>query len=163
MVTKPFKLYLPIIKYLRNFNLIIWLKKSILPWFYWNFMLKGKEWLTKTTLWMCSIALELIWASKYFDSGSTKVCHGSGGIVWKAVWAVIIASAILFGLGQLPAMNLLVEPTPLVIVRAIILNGICSVAFYLLLWRRALMTARLAYFFADIMLNADLSVFRGLL
>lgn len=26
------------------------LKKSILPWVYWNVMLKGKEWLTKTTL-----------------------------------------------------------------------------------------------------------------
>jgi sulfide:quinone oxidoreductase len=26
------------------------LKKSILPWVYWNFMLKGREWLTKTSV-----------------------------------------------------------------------------------------------------------------
>ena len=32
------------------------LKKTVLPWVYWNAMLKGKEWLVKTTAYLPHLA-----------------------------------------------------------------------------------------------------------
>jgi hypothetical protein len=53
------------------------------------------------------------------------------GFIWRptdgkssatAVWIAIIVSAVLFGLGHLPATALLVELTPMVVLRAIVLT-----------------------------------------
>lgn len=70
-----------------------------------------------------------------------------------ATWGAIILSSLLFGLAHLPATQLLVELTPLIILRAIILNGIGGVIFGWLYWKKGLLSAMIAHFSADIVLH----------
>lgn len=87
------------------------------------------------------------------------------GFIWKsadgkptpfAFWIGILGSAVLFGVAHLPATALLVEVTPFVILRAIVLNGIGGVVFGWLFWKRGLESAMLAHFSADIVLHVAL-------
>lgn len=84
------------------------------------------------------------------------------GLVWHmpggkptlgALWLANILAAVIFGLGHLPATAALAKLTPLLIVRAILLNGIVGVAFGYLLWQYGLEAAMLAHFTADIVLH----------
>ena len=69
------------------------------------------------------------------------------------LWIANILAAILFGLGHLPATAQLINITPLVIVRAIVLNGLAGVIFGYLYWTRGLESAMLSHFSADIVLH----------
>jgi membrane protease YdiL (CAAX protease family) len=73
-------------------------------------------------------------------------------------WTANILAAVLFGLGHLPATALLVPLTPLVITRAILLNGVAGVAFGWLYWKRGLESAIIAHFSADIVLHVLLAL-----
>ena len=73
-------------------------------------------------------------------------------------WTANILAAILFGLGHLPATRLLFPPTPLVITRAILLNGIGGVIFGWLYWKRGLEAAMISHFSADLVLHALLAL-----
>lgn len=64
----------------------------------------------------------------------------------------ILLAAIIFGLGHLPITASLTKLTPLIITRAIILNGIGGVVFGLLYWRKGLESAMIAHFTTDIFL-----------
>jgi len=84
------------------------------------------------------------------------------GLVWReapgrpaagAFWVANLGAAILFGLGHLPATATLVSLTGVVILRAIVLNGIGGVVFGYLYWKRGLEAAMLAHFSADIVLH----------
>ena len=89
----------------------------------------------------------LAWLGKF-------VSHNSEGRPTLAVlWIANILAAILFGLGHLPATAMLIELTPLVILRAIVLNGLAGIAFGYLYWTRGLESAMLAHFSADIVLH----------
>jgi membrane protease YdiL (CAAX protease family) len=68
-------------------------------------------------------------------------------------WIANILAAVLFGLGHLPATASFLPLTPLVIARAIVLNGVAGVAFGWLYWKRGLETAIIAHFTADIVLH----------
>jgi membrane protease YdiL (CAAX protease family) len=68
-------------------------------------------------------------------------------------WTSNILAAVLFGLGHLPATANLIPLTPLVITRAIVLNGLAGVAFGWLYWKRGLESAIIAHFTADIVLH----------
>lgn len=68
-------------------------------------------------------------------------------------WTANILAAVLFGLGHLPATALLIPLTPLVIFRAILLNGIGGVMFGWLYWKRGLEAAMIAHFSTDIVLH----------
>jgi Type II CAAX prenyl endopeptidase Rce1-like len=68
-------------------------------------------------------------------------------------WAGNILAALLFGLGHLPATAALVPLTPLVVARALALNGIAGVVFGWLYWRRGLLAAMLAHFATDLVLH----------
>lgn len=68
-------------------------------------------------------------------------------------WIANILAAILFGLGHLPATSLLLPITPLVVVRAIVLNGLAGVAFGYLYFTRGLESAMLSHFTADLVLH----------
>ena len=57
----------------------------------------------------------------------------------------IILAALLFGVGHLPATALIVPLTPVVIARAIVLNGIGGLLFGWLYWRRSLEAAMIAH------------------
>jgi hypothetical protein len=84
------------------------------------------------------------------------------GLIWHmpggkpapgALWLANILAAVIFGLGHLPATAALVKLTPLLIVRAILLNGIVGVAVGYLFWQYGLEAAMLAHFSADIVLH----------
>jgi membrane protease YdiL (CAAX protease family) len=74
------------------------------------------------------------------------------------LWIANILAAVLFGLGHLPATALLLPLTTLVILRAILLNGIAGVAFGYLYARHGLESAMLAHFTADIVLHVLLAL-----
>jgi membrane protease YdiL (CAAX protease family) len=64
----------------------------------------------------------------------------------------IIIAAVIFGLGHLPITAALTSVTPLIILRAVVLNGIGGVVFGWLYWKKGLESAIIAHFFADIFL-----------
>lgn len=73
-------------------------------------------------------------------------------------WIANLLAAVLFGLGHLPATAALFPLTPLVITRAILLNGIGGVIFGWLYWKRGLEAAMVAHFSADIVLHVLLAL-----
>jgi membrane protease YdiL (CAAX protease family) len=73
-----------------------------------------------------------------------------------ALRTAIVAAAILFGLQHLPAASLTVAVTPLITVRAIVLNGIGGVIFGAMYWKRGLEAAMLSHFAADLVLHVIL-------
>jgi membrane protease YdiL (CAAX protease family) len=62
-----------------------------------------------------------------------------------AFWTAIILVAVLFGLGHLPATSAMTPLTQLLVVRALVLNGIAGIAFGYLYWKRGLEAAMLAH------------------
>jgi len=70
-----------------------------------------------------------------------------------ALWLANILAAVIFGLSHLPTTAALVKLTPLLVVRAILLNGIVGVAFGYLFWQYGLEAAMLAHFTADLVLH----------
>lgn len=71
----------------------------------------------------------------------------------KAVfWSAIVLAAVLFGIGHLPATAALTAITPVVVLRAIILNGIGGLIFGWLFWRKGLLYAIAVHFVTDIVL-----------
>jgi len=72
------------------------------------------------------------------------------------VWSAIIIISVIFGLGHLPMTAKFMEITPVVITRAIILNGIAGVVFGWLYWKKGLESAIISHFSADIILHVIL-------
>lgn len=64
----------------------------------------------------------------------------------------IFLAAIIFGLGHLPITASLTQLSPLIVSRAIVLNGIGGIIFGWLFWKKGLESAMLAHFTADIFL-----------
>jgi membrane protease YdiL (CAAX protease family) len=64
----------------------------------------------------------------------------------------IFLAAIVFGLGHLPITASLTKITPLVVGRAVILNGIGGIVFGWLFWKKGLESAIIAHFTTDIFL-----------
>jgi membrane protease YdiL (CAAX protease family) len=68
-------------------------------------------------------------------------------------WPANILAAVIFGLGHLPATAQLVKLNALLVVRAIVLNGLIGVAAGYLFWRYGLEAAMLAHLMADLVLH----------
>jgi hypothetical protein len=82
------------------------------------------------------------------------VSHTPDGRPTLAVlWIANIITAVLFGLGHLPATAALLPITPLVVARAVVLNGLAGIVFGYLYWTRGLESAMLSHFSADIVLH----------
>ena len=77
----------------------------------------------------------------------------STGWPWRIFWAANILAAVLFGLSHLPATAELVAITPLVVLRAVLLNGIVGVLAGWLFYRRGIEMAMLCHFTADFVLH----------
>lgn len=77
----------------------------------------------------------------------------SGMPTQGALWIANIIAAVIFGLGHLPATAALVKITPLLIWRAIVLNGIVGIATGYLFWTYGLEAAMLAHFSADMVIH----------
>jgi membrane protease YdiL (CAAX protease family) len=60
-------------------------------------------------------------------------------------WVAIAVSAVLFGLGHLPALAQSVALTPALVARTVLLNGVAGVVFGWLYWRRSLEAAMVAH------------------
>ena len=69
------------------------------------------------------------------------------------MWLSIILAAVFFGLGHLPATAQVTSLTGIVIVRAVVLNGIGGIIFGWLYWKKGLESAIIAHFSADIVLH----------
>jgi membrane protease YdiL (CAAX protease family) len=65
----------------------------------------------------------------------------------------IILASVLFGIGHLPATAGVVELNVIVVIRAIVLNGIGGVIFGWLYWKKGLESAIISHFSADIVLH----------
>ncbi|MBN2313418.1 MAG: CPBP family intramembrane metalloprotease [Sedimentisphaerales bacterium] len=65
----------------------------------------------------------------------------------------ILLNSVLFGLGHLPMTARFTEITPLVVLRAIILNGIAGITFGWLYWKKGLESAMISHFTTDIVLH----------
>lgn len=75
------------------------------------------------------------------------------------MWLVIVVVALLFGLGHLPITASLTPITAMVVLRALVLNGIGGVVFGWLFWKRGLETAIIAHFSADLILHVVVPAF----
>lgn len=63
-----------------------------------------------------------------------------------SIWVAIILAAILFGIAHLAFTSALIAITPVIIARAVILNGIGGVIFGWLYWRKGLESAMISLF-----------------
>ena len=78
----------------------------------------------------------------------------TGGTLTNTIfWIAILLAALLFGIGHLPATARLAPLTPLLIIRALLLNGMLGVVAGYLFWRYGLEAAMIAHFSADIVLH----------
>ncbi len=76
-----------------------------------------------------------------------------------AFWLANIIAAVLFGLGHLPATAILMPLTKLVVLRALLLNGIPGFVFGVLYWKRGLESAMVSHFAADLVLHVAAPLF----
>ena len=67
-------------------------------------------------------------------------------------WIANIIAAVVFGLGHLPNASMVMQITPVVVVLALVLNGIAAIPFGYLYWKRGLEAAIIAHFCADFVL-----------
>ena len=74
------------------------------------------------------------------------------------LWVANIIAALLFGLGHLPITSALAPLTPLIIVRAVVLNGLLGIGFGYLYCTRGLESAMLSHFSADLLLHVVLAI-----
>ncbi len=94
----------------------------------------------------------LAWLGKFVSKTS------DGKPTTAVFWVANILAAVLFGLGHLPATATLVPITPLVVTRAIVLNGLVGVCTGYLYTKYGLESAMLSHFSADIVLHVLLAL-----
>ena len=70
-----------------------------------------------------------------------------------AMWIAILTSAVVFGLGHLPATLASTPFSIIVLVRAILLNGIYGILFGYLYWQRGLESSMMAHFTSDLLVH----------
>ncbi len=88
------------------------------------------------------------------------ISHDAQGRPTLAVlWIANVLAAVLFGLGHLPGTAAAGIPlTALVVVRAVVLNGLLGIAFGWLYWTRGLESAMIGHFSADLVLHVLLAL-----
>ena len=69
------------------------------------------------------------------------------------IWLSIILAAIFFGLSHLPGTAQITKLTGIIIIRAIVGNGVGGIIFGWLYWKKGLESAIIAHFSADIVLH----------
>lgn len=76
-----------------------------------------------------------------------KIWRGADGRPGsQAMWLANVVAAVLFGLGHLPSASLFLPITPLVVIAALLLNGVAGIVFGWLYWRRGIEAAMAAHF-----------------
>jgi hypothetical protein len=95
-------------------------------------------------LFLLSLLLWLI--GKFWHTSKGQPARG-------AFWTTNVLVALLFGLGHLPAASQIMPVNATTILYILSLNGIGSLLFGYLFWRRGLESAMIAHFFADVVLH----------
>jgi len=90
----------------------------------------------------------IVWVCSKFYKSDTDITQKAG-----IMWVAIIISTIIFGLGHLPITGNVTSISAIVVVRAIVLNGIGGIIFGWLYWKKGLESAMIAHFSADIVLH----------
>ncbi|MBN1764794.1 MAG: CPBP family intramembrane metalloprotease [Sedimentisphaerales bacterium] len=72
------------------------------------------------------------------------------------IWIAIMLASVIFALGHLPLTARWMEITSLVVIRALILNGLAGIVFGWLYWQRGLEAAMIAHFTTDIIIHVAL-------
>jgi membrane protease YdiL (CAAX protease family) len=70
-----------------------------------------------------------------------------------AFWIAIVLVAVLFGLGHLPATSAVTPLTTMVVLRAVVLNGIAGIVFGYLYWRHGLEAAMMGHMSAHLVMQ----------
>jgi membrane protease YdiL (CAAX protease family) len=96
----------------------------------------------------------IIWIFSKFKKSHVNILNNN-----LIIWSAIIITAIVFGLGHLPITESVTVLTPLVIIRAIMLNSIGGIIFGWLYWKKGLESAIIAHFSADIVLHTIFPIF----
>ena len=78
-----------------------------------------------------------------------------------APWLAIGLTAVLFGVGHLPAAFSIWEPSAAVVARTLVLNGLLAVPFGWLYWKRGFLHAAAAHGGADLALHVVLPLVGG--
>ena len=104
------------------------------------------------------IELRLFALSLFAWLGRFIFTKADGGLSATAFWIANILAALLFGLGHLPAYSMLAPLTPVIVVRAVVLNGLLGLAFGYLYRTRGLESAMLSHFTADLLLHVVLAI-----
>jgi membrane protease YdiL (CAAX protease family) len=136
LISIPFNRFIPEFQNL-EVSIAVW--KAFLASFYGGI---AEEILLR--LFLVSLLVWIIFKIKKTKDGKP----GIGGI-----WLSIILAAVIFGLGHLPATAQITSLTGIVIIRAIILNGVGGIIFGWLYWKKGLESAMIAHFSADIVLH----------
>lgn len=98
----------------------------------------------------------LAWLGRHVN----RTSEGRPGL--GALWVANILAAILFGLGHLPATAAAGLPLDaLVILRAVVLNGLAGIVFGWFYWTSGLEAAMLSHFSADIVLHVIAPLLAG--
>ncbi|WP_276302733.1 CPBP family intramembrane glutamic endopeptidase [Halorussus lipolyticus] len=71
--------------------------------------------------------------------------HRTDGPGPAVMWAAIVVSAVLFGVGHLPALAQSVDLTPALIARTVLLNAVAGVLLGWLYWQRSLEAAMVGH------------------
>jgi membrane protease YdiL (CAAX protease family) len=67
------------------------------------------------------------------------------------VWVSVILASIVFGLGHLPGIAGIMALTPIVILWAVLLNGIGGLVFGWLFYRKGLEFAMISYLYLHVL------------
>jgi len=94
----------------------------------------------------------LVWLGRFISKTE------DGRPTLAVLWIANILAAVLFGLGHLPATAALFPITPLVVMRAIVLNGFVGVVAGYLYYKYGLEAAMISHFSADIVLHVILAL-----
>jgi membrane protease YdiL (CAAX protease family) len=70
-----------------------------------------------------------------------------------AFWAAIVVVAVLFGLGHLPATSAVTPLTTILVLRALVLNGIAGIVFGYLYWKHGLEAAMIGHMGAHLVMQ----------
>lgn len=76
-------------------------------------------------------------------------------------WFGIVISAVAFGLGHLPATSQSFTMTAMVVLRAVVLNGLGGLVFGWFYWRYGLLSAMASHFSADLVIHVIVPLIGG--
>jgi len=97
--------------------------------------------ITEELLLRWGLMAPLAWVGWRLRGGREATAGPTDGVMWVA----IAVSAVLFGVGHLPALAASVGLGPVLVVRTVLLNAVVGVGFGWLFWRHSLESAMVAH------------------